>query len=225
MSWQDLLFAHWPIDPTRMRERVPPQLTVETFEGVAWVGVVPFLMSNTRPRFSPVALASFPELNVRTYVSYGGKSGIYFFSLDAANALLVWGARTFARLPYYNAAMHAGVDEHGWTRFASTRVDSDESPARFAARYRPTGPAAPPKPNSLEHFLTERYCLYTLARGGEVLRCEVHHGPWPLQPAEAEVELDTMLEPIHLLRPDTPPRLHFARSCDARVWWPAQADE
>jgi uncharacterized protein len=225
MTWQDLLFAHWPIDAGAMRERVPPQLELDTFDGSAWVGVVPFTMSNTRPRFSPLALVDFPELNVRTYVTFGGKPGIYFFSLDAASRLLVWGGRTFASLPYYNARMRAAVDDHGWTRYASERRHRGAFPARWVGCYRPTGAAgaSPPARGTLEYFLTERYCFYSVTRRGGVLRCDVHHAPWPLQPAELETETDTLLEPLGLSRPDTPPLLHFARRRDVRVWWPVRA--
>ena len=223
MTWLDLLFAHWPIQPKALRDRVPRALELDTFDGSAWIGIVPFTMSNTRPRFSPVALAEFPELNVRTYATLGGKGGIYFFSLDAASRLLVWGGRALAPLPYYNAAMRASVDNHGWTRFASRRTHSGAPPARWVARYRPTGDARPPKPGTLDHFLTERYCFYSVTGSGDVLRCDVHHAPWPLQPAELETKRDTMLEQIDLARPDSRPLLHFARRHDVRVWWPVPA--
>ena len=220
MTWLDLLFAHWPIKASALRERVPRELELDTFDGSAWIGIVPFVMSNTRPRFSPVAMADFPELNVRTYVTHRGKSGIYFFSLDAASPLLVWGGRTFVSLPYYNATMRSVDDARGWTRYASRRTHAGAPPARWVARYRPAGPAAPPKPGTLEHFLTERYCLYSVTDVGEVLRCDVHHAPWPLQSAELETETDTMLKQIKLAPADAPPLLHYARRRDVRVWWP-----
>jgi uncharacterized protein YqjF (DUF2071 family) len=223
MTWLDLLFAHWPIKPSLMRERVPRELELDTFDGSAWVGIVPFVMSNTRPRLSPLALTDFPELNVRTYVTYRGKPGIYFFSLDAASPLLVWGGRTFVSLPYYNAQMRAADDGRGWTLYTHRRTHAGAPPARWLARYRPTGPAARAKRGTLEHFLTERYCLYSVTDAGEVLRCDVHHAPWPLAPAELETEADTILEQIKLARPDTPPLLHFARRLDVRVWWPVAA--
>lgn len=225
MTWLDLLFVHWPIKPKLLRDRIPPQLTLDTFDGSAWIGIVPFVMSNTRPRFSPVGMTDFPELNVRTYVTLAGKPGIYFFSLDADSSLLVWGGRTFASLPYYNATMCAFDDARGWTRYASRRTHLDAAPARWVAQYQPTGAASPPKSGTLEHFLTERYCLYSVPPSGEVLRCEVHHGPWPLQPAELETETDTMLKQMELARPDTPPLLHFSRRRDVRVWWPAVAEK
>lgn len=223
MTWLDLLFVHWPIKLYALSDLLPPQLTLDTFDGSAWIGIVPFVMSNTRPRLSPIAMTDFPELNVRTYVTYRGKPGIYFFSLDAASSLLVWGGRTFASLPYYNATMRAVEDAHGGTRYESRRTHSDAPPARWVGRYRPTGAVSPPQPGTLEHFLTERYCFYSVTPAGEVLRCDVHHAPWPLQPAELETETDTMLMQIKLARPDTPPLLHFAQRRDVRVWWPVGA--
>lgn len=224
MTWSHLLFAHWPIDAGVMRALIPPQLTLDTFDGSAWVGVVPFTMSNVRPRCAPVAMPPFPELNVRTYVTYRGKPGVYFFSLDAASRLLVWGGRTFVSLPYFNADMGAATNAQGWTHFASTRTDRHAPPARWIARYRPTGAASRPTPRTLEHFLTERYCLYSTTTAGELLRCDVHHAPWPLQPAELETRHDTMLEQINLAPPDTPPLLHFAKGLDVHTWWPVRAD-
>jgi uncharacterized protein YqjF (DUF2071 family) len=223
MSWRDLLFAHWPIDRAALRECVPPQLELDTFDGVAWIGIVPFIMSNVRPRFSPLARPDFPELNVRTYVTYRGTPGIYFFSLDTTSDLLVWGARTFASLRYYRATMSAGVDERGWTAYASARTHRGAPPARWRARYRPTGLASPAVPGTLEYFLTERYCLFSITSAGQVLRCDVHHAPWPLQPAELHVTEDSMRDQISPARPDTAPLLHFARQRDVRVWWPVPA--
>ncbi len=224
MTWRDLLFVHWPIKLNALRDLLPPQLTPDTFDGSAWIGIVPFVMSNTRPRLSPIAMPDFPELNVRTYVTYRGKPGIYFYSLDAASSLLVWGGRTFASLPYYRATMHAHDDERGGTRYASWRTHSNAPPARWVGRYRPTGAAVPPKPGTLEHFLTERYCFYSINPAAEVLRCDVHHAPWLLQPAELETETDTMLAQIKLARPDTQPLLHFSQHRDVRVWWPTPAE-
>ncbi len=224
MTWLDLLFAHWPIDASAVRALIPPQLTVDTFDGSAWIGIVPFTMSNVRARCTPLAMPPFPELNVRTYVTYRGKPGVYFFSLDAASSLLVWGGRTFVSLPYFNAQMRASTDAQHWTHFASTRTDRDAPPARWNARYRPTGVASHAAPRTLEHFLTERYCLYSTTAAGELLRCDVHHAPWALQPAELETEQDTMLQQLKLPRPDTPPLLHFAKRLDVHTWWPVSAD-
>jgi len=225
MSWRELLFAHWPIDPRMMRDRIPPQFEIATFDGTAWIGVVPFVMSNVRPRLAPAALPDFPELNVRTYVTHRGVAGVWFFSLDAASAHLVWGGREFVSLPYFNAAMRATPAADGWTRYDTRRVHQGAPPAQWRGRYRATGPVERSRPGTLEHFLTERYCLFSLTEHGQVLRCDIDHAPWPLQRAEAEVEIDTMCEQIDLRRPDTPPLLHFAKHMDVRTWWPAPADD
>src|ERR1700758_2464987 len=112
-TWHDLLFAHWPIRQEQLRPLVPPQLPLDTFDGQCWVGVVPFWMSGVRARGVPPlpGLARFPELNVRTYVAYKDKPGVYFFSLDAANFPAVWAARTFFHLPYFYARMSAIHDK------------------------------------------------------------------------------------------------------------------
>ena len=143
-SWHDLLFAHWPIPIEQMRALIPAQLALDTFAGSAWVGVVPFRMSGVRPRGFPALpwLSAFPELNVRTYVRsrdpQNPKPGVYFFSLEAANPLAVWIARTTFRLPYFNADMHCH-DDGSQIDYRSMRTHHNAPPARFVGRYRPTG--------------------------------------------------------------------------------------
>jgi uncharacterized protein YqjF (DUF2071 family) len=140
MQWHDLLFMHWPIRPEVVRPLIPPGLALETFDGAAWIGVVPFYMRGTRPHLLPTMplISDFPELNVRTYVKRGGKPGIYFFSLDAANPLAVRGARLGYRLPYYDAWMEVAWRD-GAVEYASQRT-CRPPPARLRCRYRPTGP-------------------------------------------------------------------------------------
>jgi len=213
--WHDLLFAHWPLPPSLMRSLVPPQLTLDTFGGECWIGVVPFYMSGIRGRRLPPLpwISRFPELNVRTYVTYGGKPGVYFFSLDAANLPAVWAARTFYHLPYFHAAMRSeecNVSIH----YSSRRRGS---PAEFRARYHPIGPVQPRANNSLEHWLTERYCLYTTHRD-QVYRGEIHHHLWPLQDAEGEFETNTVVSAAALRVPETAPLLHFARRLEVLIW-------
>jgi uncharacterized protein YqjF (DUF2071 family) len=138
-------------------------------------------------------------------------------SLDAASAFAVVGARRSHRLPYFRARMECSK-RAGWIEYGSRRVSSDGEPAELAGRYRPTGPAAPPPAGSLEHWLTERYCLYILDEHGEVLRADIHHPPWPLQVAEASFELNTMAEPYGLDLDPPPALLHFARRQDVLIW-------
>lgn len=219
MRWHDLLFMHWPVPATAIRSYIPPSLTIDTFEGWAWIGVVPFRMADVAPRFVPAVpwLSAFAELNVRTYVTVGGKPGVWFFSLDAANPVAVEAARDVFHLNYYNAWMRC--DRHGdAVEYQSTRRHRGAPPATLSARYRPTGPVYHSVPRGLEAFLTERYCLYAANRRGRVWRGEIHHARWPLQPAEAEIEDNTMTQQIGLALPNTQPLLHFTRRLDVVGW-------
>lgn len=218
-TWNDLLFAHWPVPPEVMRPLIPPQLDLDTFEGMAWVGVVPFHMSGVRLRaFPPVPFTSaFAELNVRTYVSYGGRAGVYFFSLDAASAPAVWAARTFFHLPYFNARMPFKVENDTIT-YSSTRTHRHAPPARLVAAYGPTAPAFQAQPGSIEDWLTARYCLYTTGPRQQVYRGEIHHRPWPLQPAQATFTENTMAAAAGIPLSDQEPLLYFARRLDVLIW-------
>jgi uncharacterized protein YqjF (DUF2071 family) len=111
--WGKLLFMHWAIDPEFLRPLIPSQLSIDTFDGKAWIGVVPFTMWGIRASFLPPipGTSAFHELNVRTYVHFKGVPGVWFFSLDAASSLAVWGARTFYHLPYFNAEMSLAQQE------------------------------------------------------------------------------------------------------------------
>ena len=213
--WHDLLFAHWPIAPERMRTRVPVELPLDTFDGQCWLGVVPFWMSGVRARGLPPVpgLSRFPELNVRTYVSNGKRPGVYFFSLDAANLPAVWAARIFYYLPYFYASM-SSVERNGKVHYFSQRR---ESPAEFRAAYQPRSQPRQAAHGSLEHWLTERYCLYTVHRG-RVYRCEIHHPPWPLQDATGQLEVNTMAAAAQIELPDREPLLHFSRRQDVLIW-------
>jgi uncharacterized protein YqjF (DUF2071 family) len=229
-TWHRLLFAHWPLPPAALRAVVPAALPLDTFDGQAWLGIVPFSLTGLRLRGLPPlpALSAFPELNVRTYVTLGGKPGVYFFSLDAANPLAVAGARLL-RLPYCFAAMAVrpsrppGGAGEAWVHYASRRLipGPPGSPgAVLRARYRPVGPPAPAPRGTLDHWLTERYCLYTVGRHGRVHRLEIHHPPWPLRPAEADLAVNTLTAPLGLALPDRPPLLHYAHRQDVIGWLP-----
>src|SRR5947209_10714189 len=154
-SWHDLLFAHWPIEPAVLRPRIPAKLEIDTFDGKAWLGIVPFSMTGVRLRATPPIpwLSAFPELNVRTYVTVEDKPGVWFFSLDAANPLAVIAARLSFHLPYFNAHMACRI-ENGWIHYRSDRTHRNAPAASFLGRYLPTGPTYNPRPGTLEHFLT-----------------------------------------------------------------------
>jgi len=217
--WERLLFAHWPLPPTQLRPLVPPGLTLETFEGRAWLGITPFTLSVLRPRGLPSlpGVAPCPELNVRTYVRFGDRSGVFFFSLDAGSLLAVLGARAMYSLPYYWARAHVALDGAA-VCYRSQRRRAPH-PA-FLARYRPIGPVQRSLPGSLAHWLTERYCLYAVTRGGALWRADIEHQSWPLQPAAAEIAENTMTRPLGIELPARPPLLHWAERLDVRVWSP-----
>jgi uncharacterized protein YqjF (DUF2071 family) len=221
-SWADLLFCHWPVSPAAIRAHVPASLSLDLLDGGAWITVAPFEVRGTRPRGAPPPplLSHFPELNVRTYVTVGDRPGIWFFSLDAASALAVAAARRLYRLPYVRARMEIARDGP-WISYRSERRDPHGAPARFEARYRPTGGVRHAPAGSLEAWLVERYRLYTVGGGGAVFAGDIHHGPWTLQDAEVEIGVDTMTAPLGIERTGAP-LLQFASRQDV-VFWPLAA--
>lgn len=220
-SWHDLLFAHWPIAVAQLRPHIPPPLEIDTFEGTAWLGVVPFRMSGVRLRGTPALpwLSAFPELNVRTYVVAEDKPGVWFFSLDAGNPVAVAVAQAWFHLPYFRARMSCQVKD-GWITYRSERSHRGACSGVLAGRYRALGGAFRAPPGSLAHFLTERYCLYAADASGGILRGEIHHEPWPLQSAEAHFSMNTMAEAAGLQLPPDKPLVHFSKHQHVRVWPP-----
>jgi uncharacterized protein YqjF (DUF2071 family) len=220
-SWHDLLFAHWPVPITLLRKLIPESLQIDTFEGVAWLAVVPFRMSGVRLRATPALpwLSHFPELNVRTYVLRDQRPGVWFFSLDAANFAAVEIARTWFHLPYFRARMslrHRG----DCVEYASERTHRRAASAELNCRYRPIQAEATAAPGTLEYFLTERYCLYASDARGRLYRSEIHHQPWALQIAEAQFARNSMALAAGIELPAVPPLLHFSRRQDVVVWPP-----
>lgn len=213
-TWNDLLFAHWPVPPGSLRSLVPVELPLDTFDGRCWVAVAPFHMSGICGRsLPPIAGTScFPELNVRTYVTYGGKPGVFFFSLDAASHLAVWGARAAYHLPYFFARMKV-TEQNGRFQYESVR----NSNTGLRASYGPAGSVQLRTPGTLEHWLTERYCLYTVFRG-LVYRGEIHHAQWPLQDAQAEISVNTMASAAGIQLPNVAPLLHFSKKLEVLIW-------
>ncbi len=221
MRWTDLLFAHWPVDASALSALVPAPLELDTFDGQAWFGIVPFRMEDVAPRGlpAPPRLGAFPEVNVRTYVRHRGRGGVWFLSLDAASRLTVEGARTFFHLPYFLAAMSVARDGDA-IEYRSRRTDPRGAPADLAVRYRPTGQAQQAAPGSLEAWLTDRMRLFAIDDEGRVLRTEIRHAAWPLQPAEAEFRSGSLAAAHGLTLPPAPPHLRFSRRLDVRGWWP-----
>jgi uncharacterized protein len=217
-NWGKLLFMHWRMDEKLLRPLIPAQLEIDTFDGSAWIGVVPFTMWGIRASFLPPipGASAFHELNVRTYVHHRGVPSVWFLSLDAANKLAVWGARKFYQLPYFNAQM--SLDQTGNTiRYSSSRRDSRGAPAELRATWT-IGEALPQiSPGSLEFFLTERYCLDTEHKG-KLYRARIHHNPWPLQKATLDSFGSTMFESHGLPTPQGDPLLHYCEEISVNIW-------
>jgi len=212
-TWESLLFAHWRVPAEELRPHVPRELEIEHHDGHAWLGLTPFRITGLRSRGTlPLpGVSAFNELNVRTYVrTTAEKPGIWFFSLDATSRLAVRAARSQYKLPYFDARMTLDRSD-GWTDAECARLT--ERGRVFSGRYRPAGEAFSPQPGSLEWFLTERYCLYA-AEGERLYRADIHHGPWVLRPAEAEIEL-TSIAPFELRGE---PVCHVAERQDVVLW-------
>jgi uncharacterized protein YqjF (DUF2071 family) len=217
-SWQQLLFAHWRIDASALRANVPELLEIETFDGSAWVGIVPFAIHDLGVRSLPgiPTATDFLEINVRTYVRHNGHSGVYFFTLDASSTIAVNAARVGFALPYHHATMSMR-DDGGWVHYESSR---DDGRIAFSGRYRGMGEVFRPEPGTLDHFLTERYALFTVI-AGKVSRVDIHHAPWPLQIAECAIDTASIIETAGITQPNEKPTCHFAARQDVVNWLPA----
>jgi uncharacterized protein YqjF (DUF2071 family) len=212
--WKDLLFAHWQVPAPAIQTLLPAGLHVECFEGAAWLGIVPFELV-IRHRCAPPlpSAARFPEINVRTYVTDGRRSGVWFFSLDAASRIAVWAARRFFELPYFMAQMKIERDPRGVIYHSSRRPGK----AQFQGSYGPIDPPRTAVAGTLDHFLTERYCLYSANRAGELFRADVHHAPWQLSGAWAKIQQNSMTEPIGIPLSGEPV-LHYAQATQVVSW-------
>ncbi|MFT4400185.1 YqjF family protein [Bacillus sp. SW14] len=211
-AWNDVLFAHWPVDVSILRPLVPPVLELDTYNGQAWISILPFMLTNLRARFLPAlpSARAFPELNLRTYVTYKGKPGIYFFSLDADHRLTVLGARTFFHLPYFHADMKT-VKKRDNIDYVSKRKDDGKD--EFRAAYRPISAPFAAEEDSLDYWLTGRYRLYT-TYCNKLYYEDIHHHPWLLQNAEAKFSVNTIAEAHDISLPESDPLLHFAKKQD-----------
>lgn len=212
-EWLDLLFLHWEIKPSALRPLIPTDLEIDTFDGEAWLGIVPFSMKGVAPRGCPKPrlLSDFPEINIRTYVIKDGKPGVWFFSLDVPHRLPVWIARTFFHLPYFQAQMDVEQSDD------TTHYRSTFQNRTFSASYRGLEHLEISK-GSFENWATERYCLYAQSKAGQIYRGEVQHPRWPLQKAEVEIESNTMLNafPVGQMHPSA----LFSKQLPVAVWWP-----
>lgn len=222
--WAYLLFLHWPVPESMLRPLIPSRLTIDTYGGQAYVGLVLFTMTGVRPILLPPVpgLSNFHETNVRTYVHDGGKNpGVWFFSLDAANAIAVKIAQWFFHLPYFYAHMSlkAGRDTRapGIVDYATERRWPGPTPATAQARYEVTGPPSPATPGTLEHFLVERYILYT-QQSGRLKLGRVHHVPYPVQPARVHTVHEDLIAALKIKRPDSAPLVHYASEVSVQIY-------
>lgn len=224
-TWRNLLFAHWPVPPELLRPYLPARLEVDTFEGQAWLAVVPFTMSGIQPLGLPAVpgLSQLHELNVRTYATLDGVPGVWFLSLDATNALGVWAARTLFHLPYLHADISL-TNTNGALEYRAKRTHAGVPSATFRAVWTPGSPLPVARPGSLAHFLTERYRLYTagpdLMEGilnTTLWRGTLSHQPWQLRTAELHEWQSTVVESHGLPTPQGPPLLYAADALQVTI--------
>jgi hypothetical protein len=220
--WGKLLFMHWPIPAERLRALVPPQLTIDTFDGQAWVGITPFTLWNVRLSFTPPVpyLSDFHELNVRTYVLYRGVPGVWFFSLNTNSSMTVFGARTFYFLPYFNSDIDLR-QEGDIIDYRLRRTEAGRT-AAFDATWEIGKELPEADPGTLEFFLTERYCLYS-ASGESIYRARIHHRPWPLRQAALLSHASDIAESDYLPKLKGKPLVHYAEALAVDVWPPEKA--
>ncbi len=217
MQWCDVAFAHWRIDPAQIEPALPPGLILDTFDGSAWLSVVPFRMTGVHPVGTPVmpGFADVREINLRTYVRVGDRRAVYFFSLDAASWLAVRAARVMTGLPYFDAAIEMSESDGVFT-YQSRRTHRGEPHVRFRATYRPLRDAILVPSNSLVAFLHERYHFF-IERHGRIVRGDIKHAPWQLQSLAFEIETNTLAEPLGITLTPTPDFAAFSRGMAVRA--------
>jgi uncharacterized protein YqjF (DUF2071 family) len=215
-NWGKLLFMHWPVSQKSLRPLIPESLTIDTFDGTAWIGITAFTLWDVRVIYGPPLpwISDFHELNVRTYVHSNGVPGVWFFSLDANSRIAVRGARLLYHLPYFNASID--LEEQEGTIYYNLKR-RDKPPAQFSASWRAGSNLPEAEPGTLEFFLVERYCLYA-ASGKHIYRGRIYHRPWPLQEAELLSYQSTMIESHGLPTPEGDPLLHYADTLEVEVW-------
>lgn len=224
-TWSNLLFVHWRIPADELRPLIPPQLTLDTWEGDAWVGLVPFGMSGTRPWWAPAipGISNFRETNVRTYVHFRGRDpGVWFFSLEASTSLAVRIARWRWHLPYFRADM--SLERTDDTLLYSSRrlwpgvagpgckisASLEPLPNNRPMMHEPAGTFdefeyGAARPGTLEYFLIERYVLYSCSPPGRLFAGRVHHRPYRLRRVDQlEIE-ENLVQAAGISRPRKPP--------------------
>ena len=218
-DWIDLGFLHWKVDLKELRKIVPEPLEIDLFEGAGFVGMVPFRMDKVRFKFTPPVpyFSSFPELNVRTYVRYNGRPGVFFLSLDAHSRLMVWQGRSTFQLPYYLAEMKHRPLDGGWHYHSRRTGDEDWG---FEAKQYRQGEVFEAQPDTVAHFLAERYCLYVVEPQGKVVSVDIHHRPWPIYNGNIEITKNTMIQQFSGIDPLKPDFVHCSQGVECVGWWP-----
>ena len=224
-TWHDLLFVHWRVRPELLRPCLPDELTIDTFDGDAWLSVGPFWLWGIRLRWTrPIPFASgFPVLHGRTYGRYGNRPGVYFLSLDAPHRLLSTIARYWFHLRYVSSRTRVQRSRE-WIEFTSRRRDGRGEGGMFEALYRPCGAARDANDNDLTRWLVERYRLYAGDRSGGLWQADIHHRPWMIQPAEAQIKINTMPLAHGLPSCGSPAIVHFAKHMEVLVWAPRRVE-
>jgi uncharacterized protein len=224
-DWHHLLFLHWEIPPEQLQRLVPPELTIDTFEGKAYVGLVPFTLTGVRPILTPPLpwVSSFHEVNVRTYVHLRGRDpGVWFFSLDASSAIAVAAARAAYKLPYFHSQIEflASDDPVAKIDFVAQRDDpTGPTPANVRVRYLPMeGIVTSAAPGTIEHFLIERYILYSTDSNHRLHRARVHHQPYPIQRADVVDFEETLIWAAGIRRSEGSPLRHYASEVNVKVY-------
>ena len=214
-TWKDVLFAHYPVQKKVLEKLVPSVLPLDTYNGTCWVSIVPYLTSSMHPRgFPPIpGMAAYPGFNIRTYVTLNGKPGVYFFRLTAANFLAAHFAKTFFRLPYLYMDMK-------YKKVKNLIVFESEKKTglQLLCNYKSISDPVPTEKGSLEEWLVERYCVYTVNKKGVPLRGDILHEPWLLEKAEAEFHQNTLLSSLNIVAENEKPILHYAKSRVVRFW-------
>jgi uncharacterized protein len=216
-TWKDLMFVHYPVKSEILQKLVPDVLPLDTFNGVGWVGIVPFHMTGVRLRGVPAmpGTSQFPQVNVRTYITLDDKPGVFFLSLDAANWLAAKIAKTFYHIPYNYADVK--VQQNGtFMDFESRRRAADS--VKLVCSYYPVSEPYHAEKGSFDEWMAERYCFYTVNKKGVPLRCDILHQPWLLQRAEAEFSENTLLSEQGMQVENDQPILHFSKRMEVRAW-------
>lgn len=214
---RDVLFVHWSVSSAAVRHRLPDAgtFTLDTHDGEAWLSVVALRFDDLRPWGSPVGL-SFPQLNVRTYVTHEGKPGVYFFTLDADDRISTLVASVLFRLPYYRADIRVRHRTDSLT-FRSHRTDIDAPALDFDATYGSCGERIRAEDGSLSAFLTERYRLYATDDRGRAYTGTIEHEPWPLRQGWIDVRRNGCFRAIDLPHPTDDPLVHYSDGVDFQI--------